>query len=205
MEQEISKLVLGIRNNHGWLSYIQEYLGQDFADRCAMYDDALIEGEILCRKFYYEQELPKIRTNLKDWIAEMDDFRKECQARRTKTLSALIDKSKNKLAEMLEHRGNTAKKKIMLAHIKSLEKELKSGITFDNIQRAREYPIENLIHCEKNKLALCINHNEKKPSMNCKNNFVYCHACGFHADTIGVYMKINNCGFREAVIKLCNI
>ena len=77
----------------------------------------------------------------------------------------------------------------------------KGEITSEMIEQARNYPIRNLIKSSKG-LALCVNHGEKNPSMNTKNNFAYCHACGWHGDTIEMYMKINRCNFKDAVKSL---
>jgi hypothetical protein len=77
----------------------------------------------------------------------------------------------------------------------------KSEITDEMIDRAKEYPIEQLIEVKRN-LALCINHSERKPSMNCKNNFAYCHSCGWSGDTISIKMKLTDCTFIEAVKSL---
>lgn len=77
----------------------------------------------------------------------------------------------------------------------------KSGITEDMIQRAKEYPIEQLLEVKKGK-SLCINHAERNPSMNCKNNFAYCHACGYTGDVIDIKMKLDNLSFVEAIRRL---
>lgn len=69
------------------------------------------------------------------------------------------------------------------------------------IERAREYPIASLVEHRKN-LALCINHAENNPSMNIKNNFAYCHSCGWSGDVIDVAMKIWNLNFADAVRRL---
>lgn len=80
-------------------------------------------------------------------------------------------------------------------------KHPETEITPEMIEQARNYPISELIEV-KHGMALCINHTEKTPSMNCKNNFAYCHACGWHGDTISAYMMLNNVSFRDAVRKL---
>lgn len=201
MEPNISELVLGIRKHRGWLASVEEVFGEEIANRCEAYDDALTAGELLERKFYYEVESPKVRKEMKDWLSEMVEFSKECQERRWKEMKELIEKSKKRLAEKMEHRGGVEEKKRILSDIKRLEKVLNSDITNESIERAREFPIKNLIKIERD-MALCIDHEDKNPSMNCKNNFVYCHSCGYHADAIGVYMKLNNCNFKEAVNKL---
>lgn len=76
----------------------------------------------------------------------------------------------------------------------------KDGITDDMIERARRYPIENLIDIKRG-MTNCISgtHRDKSPSMDARNNFCYCHACGYHADAIDVYMKLHGATFHEAV------
>jgi hypothetical protein len=67
------------------------------------------------------------------------------------------------------------------------------------IQRARDYPIENLIDVGRNKMALCPFHDDKTPSMYVKNNFGYCFSCQKHADTIELCMQTKGFNFVEAV------
>lgn len=66
------------------------------------------------------------------------------------------------------------------------------------IERAREYPITSLVEHRRN-MALCCNHLERNPSMNIKNNFAYCHSCGWSGDVIDVYRKLHGVDFIEAV------
>lgn len=200
MEPNISKLVLGIRKHRGWLASVYEVFGEEISNKCEAYDDALMNGEALAEKFYYQTELPKVRREMKEWLAEkeMIVFAKESKDRRWKELSELIKIAKERLTERMIHRGEVEKKKEMLSDIKKLEKTMSVVVTEERIEQAREYPIDQLIEI-RNGMAKCINHEDKHPSMNCKNNFVYCHSCGYHADAIGVYMKLKNCGFIEAV------
>lgn len=76
-------------------------------------------------------------------------------------------------------------------------------ITRDMIDRAKEYPIENLIEV-KNKVARCISgeHEDKKPSMSVKHNKVKCYSCGYREDSIGVAQKIFGLSWPDAVKKL---
>lgn len=92
--------------------------------------------------------------------------------------------------------------------IKRYESELKfknsrngNRITQNDIERAKQYPIENLLQNIRNNKINCISgsHADKHPSMDVKNNFAYCYSCGFHGDAIGVYMKINSVDFITAV------
>jgi hypothetical protein len=196
---DISRYVLGIRQIGGWLKMTEDAFGKDFSDRCERYDDALIEGEKLAEKYYYETERVKVRKSIREWIAEMSDFAEECRERRKSELQETIEKAKSRLSDLMQHRGDVEKKKELLSGIKTLERKLETDITDDDIERARNFPIENLLEVGRNGMALCIGHDDKRPSMNCKNNFAYCHSCGFHADSIGIYMKLNNAGFIEAV------
>lgn len=73
-----------------------------------------------------------------------------------------------------------------------------------DIQRARDYPLSQLLEINKYGYAKCINHEpDEHPSMYCKNNYAYCFTCGYSGDVIDVAMKVNGIGFVEAVIILC--
>jgi hypothetical protein len=68
------------------------------------------------------------------------------------------------------------------------------------IQRAREYPIKDLVEFNRAGFALCLWHTEKQPSMHLKDNRVYCFSCGAPwKDSIDVYMQIYGVDFRTAV------
>lgn len=76
-------------------------------------------------------------------------------------------------------------------------------ITDIEIQRAKEYPIENLLkEPPRRGVALCPLHNEKTPSFNIKNNRFNCFGCNAHGDSIDLCMAIHNITFIEAVKKL---
>ena len=74
-------------------------------------------------------------------------------------------------------------------------------ITDEDIQKAKEYPIENLLPEEvKRGMTLCPLHNEKSPSFQVKkNNTFVCYGCSAFGDSIDLYMKMNNVKFLEAV------
>jgi hypothetical protein len=74
-------------------------------------------------------------------------------------------------------------------------------INQEMIERAREYPITELIDFTKNK-ALCIWHTERNPSMNLRNNRVKCFVCGEGGNAIDVYMKLNGTDFITTVRRL---
>ena len=80
----------------------------------------------------------------------------------------------------------------------------KDSINERDIELARNMDIKELIEVNNKNFAFCPAHSDKRPSLYCRNNFVYCFSCGFKADTIGLYMKLNNVGFIEAVKFLNN-
>lgn len=69
------------------------------------------------------------------------------------------------------------------------------------IEQARAYPIEKLVEVKRGMRINCISpdHQDKHPSMDIRNGYAYCYACGFHADSIKVYMTLRGCTFPEAV------
>ncbi len=78
-----------------------------------------------------------------------------------------------------------------------------NGITDEMIQRAKQYPISELLTVPiRGNVTNCIAHDDKNPSMNIKNNWAYCHACGFRGDSISVYMRLNGVDFNSAVKNL---
>jgi len=78
-------------------------------------------------------------------------------------------------------------------------KQEHGGITKEQIEKAKQYPIEDLIKVNNKGFALCINHSDRIPSMFCKNGFAYCFVCNFNADAIDIYRKVYNKSFVEAV------
>ncbi len=198
-EIDLSSYVLGIRKVHGWLTMTEEHFGKVFADRCEDYDEALIEGSKEASRFWYEVERPKYMKSIGEFRAEMKEFETECRSRRRSEVVEIIEQAKGKLTDLMQHRGEIEKKKNLLEGIKKLERKLETDITPDEIERARSYPIDQLLKVGRNGMAICIDHDDKRPSMNCKNNFAYCHSCGYHADSIGIYMKLHNANFIEAV------
>jgi len=76
----------------------------------------------------------------------------------------------------------------------------KGKLTQQEIDRAKEYPFENLIELHKGK-ALCPFHEEKTPSfsINKKENYGHCFGCGKGVDTIQFVMETRNMDFVQAV------
>jgi hypothetical protein len=89
--------------------------------------------------------------------------------------------------------------------LRQLVKKERGGITDDDIKRAKEYPLDNLLEINRQGKALCLWHEDTKPSLDCRNGFVHCHVCQVSGDSIDVYMKINGVSFPEAVRSLNEI
>jgi hypothetical protein len=68
-----------------------------------------------------------------------------------------------------------------------------------HIDRAREYPIENLLPPLVRGWCCCPLHNEKSPSFKVKNNKFNCYGCGAFGDVIDLYMKLHSSDFKTAV------
>lgn len=96
--------------------------------------------------------------------------------------------------------------------VKRFELELNSSnkkpndvrITQADIERARQYPLENLLTDIRHNKTNCISgsHEDKHPSMDIRNNFAYCYSCGWRGDAIAVFMKLHAVDFITAVKSL---
>ena len=103
----------------------------------------------------------------------------------------------------------------LVADIMRLEKEIRwfrlglmvddvrqSGLTEDQIQQARDFPVEDLIDTKRvNRMWCCPFHEEKSPSFHIyKENSWHCFGCQAHGNNaIDFVIKKNNLGFMEAV------
>lgn len=73
-------------------------------------------------------------------------------------------------------------------------------ITEADIQRARDYPIEDIVGKGRGNMVRCINHSpDNHPSMSIKGNFAYCFTCGYTGDSIDLTMRTRGLDFIAAV------
>ena len=95
-------------------------------------------------------------------------------------------------------------RKVMREYEYLFSPEIKEGITDEMIQRAKEYPISDILGETTNGKYQCIDHDDHNPSMHYykQTNSVYCFSCGYSADSIAVYQKVYNVDFKTAVKKL---
>jgi DNA primase len=70
-------------------------------------------------------------------------------------------------------------------------------------ERARSYPIRDLIKVNRENKALCPFHDDRTPSMHVyHDNHAFCFVCMKRADAIDIYMAINNVDFKTAIAAL---
>ncbi|MBI5678887.1 MAG: hypothetical protein HZC52_10475 [Planctomycetes bacterium] len=137
--------------------------------------------------------------------------------RRKEYLNQMIAELKNdQQSALLAFSGNNELNRfLLLDSMRFLDKEIKkceselnfknsrngNRITQNDIERVRQYPLENLLQNIRNNKTNCISgsHTDSRPSMDVRNNFAYCYSCGWHGDAISVYMKINSVDFVTAV------
>ena len=89
-----------------------------------------------------------------------------------------------------------------VSQVAGFSDRLEDGFTREEIERAKGYPVDQIIEVDKHGKALCLDHNDTRPSMYCRGDFVYCFSCGYKADHIGVMMRVNDIGFQEAVRRM---
>jgi excinuclease UvrABC ATPase subunit len=75
-------------------------------------------------------------------------------------------------------------------------------ITDDMIERAREYPFDQLVEVTRNKMAVCPFHGDKDPSFSIKNNYGWCFGCQWHGNAIDFVMERDGLKFADAVRRL---
>jgi len=73
-----------------------------------------------------------------------------------------------------------------------------------SLQKARTYPISDLIQFDRKGWTRCIFHDEKTPSMRYdrKKNRVWCFSCNKGWDAIDVFMRMGGGGFNDAIKSL---
>lgn len=182
----------------GWINFIPE----DKQEKMEAFHDEYLNTLKKAENYYCKIEKPKILKLIKEFKEENADFAEECKARRLQEVKEMFEIKKTQLEKMLEDREDVAKKEKLLNEVIYLDNVIKSTITQDMIARAEEHPIENIIEVDKRGFARCVNHDDRNPSMYCKNNYAHCFSCGWTGNTIKVLIKKENINFKEAVIRL---
>ena len=104
-----------------------------------------------------------------------------------------------------EYKRKQAKAGYLMSTIDEITGEKKpsasgKGVTDDERERAKQYPIEHLVESKRG-MARCLSGTleDRNASMQTTGNYAYCHACGFKADVITLYMKVRGVSFVDAV------
>ncbi len=79
------------------------------------------------------------------------------------------------------------------------EKDL---VTQEMVERAKQYPIKQILEIGPNGRAKCIFHQGEDYNLDIRKNFAYCYVCGEAGDVIKVYRGKTGATFREAILAL---
>lgn len=158
----------------------------------------VIRAEINIRLKYLKEALGKLKPETEKALLNnpidsrwRDDLIKDHHDRQQKALEKNIRFWKEQLAFL----GRIGRKPLP-------EKDNKIVITSGMIEKAKSYPIEQLVEVNKQGFTRCFAHKDSKPSAYCKKNFIHCFVCQKSWDTIQVLIERDNYTFREAVLKL---
>ena len=203
-KKKLEFVIDSVEDIPGWMNKIKDCFGEQaeyYAERYIDEKEGCIKD---AEKYYYSQELPKVREQMKEFIKEEKEFVIECRERGKKELQESFNKKCKVLEKKLEHFGNIEEKKVLYEEIEKLNKRLNSDISEEEIEKAKNYPFENLIESKKG-FALCPFHDDHHPSFYIKNNYGYCFSCGKSVDTIQFIIETKNITFKEAVYYLNNM
>ena len=132
-----------------------------------------------------KEYLSTLQKELKEWVETIPDKNNiRIEAIKEQLVNAKTTQEKHDIPRLLRE-------------VKIL-KGITESVTKEMIERARQFPMENLIEL-KRKMALCPFHNENTPSFSVKNNSYHCFGCGVSGDTIDLAMHLKNYTFRQAV------
>ena len=152
---------------------------------------------------------PEARAHLESRLCHLERLKRGGEAflaSRVEAINAIDDEfSRWFWVEWLKLREDKVYQKICkeIATIKHAlyPPKVKDGqITDEMIARARNFPVANILGIEDKRHNInCPFHNETHGSASIKNNWFYCYGCCLALDTIGLYRKLHNCNFVEAV------
>lgn len=148
-------------------------------------------------KVYLKQRLKELKKEIKTLTSEIEKNLKDIYKNIEDEFAIWFYEEvvKTWKGEKLNQMDNEIKK---LQWLLNPDGKKSNRITESMIQKAKEYPFENLIE-SKRKFALCPFHNEKNPSFYIKNNWGYCFSCGWHGDVIKFLMERDELNFQEAI------
>lgn len=163
----------------------------------------------------YEQERVRVQETIEEWLGEFPDEWKQ-EMRRRGLMNEIAD-ARTAFQEACKEWALVKDKTFThhaTQHLQELEQRLwnldgkakvmvgaKEGISPEAVERARTYPITNLVKSVRG-MALCPFHNEKTPSMDIRKNFYHCYGCGQTGDVIDFVRKLEGLTFPEAIRRL---
>lgn len=147
----------------------------------------------------FEENIPEIKT------AVMDNMKHEIQELRRPNAKEpnLFWVQKEVFFLKVQEIKNRFMPTLRLIALRNQPKK-EGMITDTDIQRAKEYPIEELLDTKGKKGNVsCPFHEDKNPSLQIKKNNTWtCYSCGEFGDSIDIYMKLHNTDFLTAVKQL---
>lgn len=212
-------IILKLSKIPGWITFLP--------DKCVDEAEYLHDQWLIIAKKAEKErhlEVSKIRKMIRDWVEspEMAIFSRECRERYLKNqLSGAVrqfqktreeyienkknGKSDNELNNLYTAGVNLSKKingyKNSIAVLQG-KVDKKDIITNEMIERAREFPIINLVEINQIGRVKCPFHQGEHHNSSIKNNFFYCFVCQKNSDSIGLYRQIHRASFKEAILSL---
>lgn len=139
-------------------------------------------------RFKIPRGLNKTELNklLKETQAKIDECKKRCRS---------LGPDNMILADI--EREDYVEKKLKIKNILKMHDNFGSM----NVQKAKQYPIDQIMEFSGYGFAKCLWHSEKTASMKLykKTNRIKCFGCQINEDAIGVYMKLHGVDFNSAV------
>lgn len=185
-------------------------------------DEDRLEIFLEMKRGFQREIMPKTRQAIKELITETDQgFQKECRIEYLKErMSDLIVETWELIGryEDYQKRERTIERLLTGEKIQGTTKDItklqgeiiflkkgnktnKTGVTPEMVERAKAYPFESLIEVNRNHMALCPFHGDKRPSMKYypENNTLFCFGCQWRGDTIAFVMQQHGMGFSQAI------
>jgi hypothetical protein len=127
--------------------------------------DLHLSWAVTMRRKYLEDQLKEIGTQVSNVLALKGNAKNKAE---------LI--IREKLTRLLFHEYKKIERQIHSLYSPYKDKKGK-GFTQDMIQRAREYPMTNLIGGHRKGNIQCPSHDDKHPSTSIKDNWLHCFVC----------------------------
>ena len=218
----------GINHVPGWLRIlgVSADYNENEIERLEEIDEEAIAVEKECQEYYYRVELPQVRREIEEFKKEygrgwVKERRLEYLERRLKELDHQIEQNYRAFWESLKRDFPFWLRQAILEikktpelerERKQIEREIyllkfqpeikKRRVSQFEIERALNFPFDNLIQVNRRKMAICPFHSERNPSFWIKNNWGYCFGCRWHGSTIKFLMERDKLTFVEAVKSL---